>query len=308
MKSLIATAFIGFLIAISPQASAQTPLTESQAVLHAQNTIATQLDPSLPNRPFGRWFDQVVGDEAGVTWQLRDCGDQKETGATGNRDIPACVEITAMFPNERMIVVMATVGTFNKGIIGKPRIQFIVVEEYGHLKELKRLSGLPAVLQQPPSKPPRRVGVQLPIAQAGRLPTFLYQASTWSDVTSVGGDEATRNLGRISDRDGEPPPPLQPAPEKSRIPQTLQPATVITKVQPIYPAVARQINASGEVNVRVSIGEDGRVTEAVAISGHPLLQSAAEGAARRWIFKPAILNGKPVRSQSTLTFLFVRPE
>src|SRR5262245_3504150 len=244
MKSLIATAFIGFLIAISPQASAQTPLTEIQAVLHAQNTIATQLDPSLPNRPFGRWFDQVVGDEAGVTWQLRDCGDQKETGATGNRDIPACVEVTAMFPNERMIVVMATVGTFNKGIIGKPRIQFIVVEEYGHLKELKKLSGLPAVLQQPPSKPARRVGLQLPIAQNNRLPNFLYQASTRSDVIGAGGDEIMKNLGRKAETEVVPsPPPLPPPPvEKPRPTQTLQPATVVTKIQPAYPAVARQIN------------------------------------------------------------------
>src|SRR5262249_13742913 len=196
MKPLTATALLGFLVASSSQTSAQTALTESQAVLHAQNTIATQLDPALPPRPFGKWFDQVVGDEAGVTWQLRDCGEQKEIGATAIDDIAACVEVTAMFPNERMIVVMTTVGTFNKGIIGKPRIQFIVIEEYGRLKELKKLSGLPAVLQQPPSKPARRVGIQLPIAQAGRSPIFLYQASTRSDVVIVGGEEIMKNLNR----------------------------------------------------------------------------------------------------------------
>jgi TonB family protein len=82
---------------------------------------------------------------------------------------------------------------------------------------------------------------------------------------------------------------------------------VIIKAQPVYPAVAKQINASGEVQVSIVIGEDGRVVEAKAIKGHPVLRSAAEDAARKWVFKPTLLDGKPVKQPGTLAFVFMPP-
>src|SRR5262249_7288064 len=82
---------------------------------------------------------------------------------------------------------------------------------------------------------------------------------------------------------------------------------VIIKAQPIYPAVAKQINASGEVQVSIVIGENGQVIEAKAIKGHPVLRAAAEDAARKWVFKPMLLDGKPVKQPGTLTFVFMPP-
>src|SRR5262245_44140119 len=81
----------------------------------------------------------------------------------------------------------------------------------------------------------------------------------------------------------------------------------ITIVQPVYPAIAKQINASGEVRVEVIIGENGRVISVKAVSGHPVLRSAAEDAARKWVFKPAEAGGKPVQVQGTLSFVFNSP-
>jgi TonB family protein len=81
----------------------------------------------------------------------------------------------------------------------------------------------------------------------------------------------------------------------------------IIKAQPVYPATAKQINASGEVQVSIVIGENGQVIEAKAIKGHPVLRAAAEDAARKWVFKPTLLDGKPVKQPGTLTFVFMRP-
>jgi TonB family protein len=64
------------------------------------------------------------------------------------------------------------------------------------------------------------------------------------------------------------------------------------------------MNAYGKVDVRVVISETGRVTEATAISGHPALRTAAVEAARQWVYKPATLNGAPVKMESVLTFTF----
>ncbi len=51
--------------------------------------------------------------------------------------------------------------------------------------------------------------------------------------------------------------------------------------RPVYPPMAKQIGAAGEVRVQVAIDGTGNVISARAVSGHPLLRSAAESAARQ---------------------------
>jgi TonB family protein len=75
--------------------------------------------------------------------------------------------------------------------------------------------------------------------------------------------------------------------------------------QPVYPSVAKAARASGTVNVQVTVDESGNVVDAKAVSGHPLLQSAAIAAARQAKFSPTLLGGKPVRVTGILTYNFV---
>ena len=79
------------------------------------------------------------------------------------------------------------------------------------------------------------------------------------------------------------------------------------KPQPKYPQNARRFNATGMVEVRVTISVTGRVTKAVAISGHPLLRDSAVEAARRWEFEPTMVDGNPVETELVLTFEFATP-
>ena len=79
----------------------------------------------------------------------------------------------------------------------------------------------------------------------------------------------------------------------------------ISKPQPVYPAVARAANASGTVVVQVTIDEEGNVISARAVSGHPLLQSAAVSAARQAKFTPTKLSGQPVKVTGVLSYNFV---
>ena len=51
--------------------------------------------------------------------------------------------------------------------------------------------------------------------------------------------------------------------------------------RPVYPPIARQIGVSGLVRVQVSVDGGGNVVSARAVSGHPMLRSAAESAARQ---------------------------
>lgn len=78
----------------------------------------------------------------------------------------------------------------------------------------------------------------------------------------------------------------------------------IEKPAPPYPQVARAARASGTVTVQVTVDEQGRVVDAKAVSGHPLLQAAAVAAARQARFRPTLLSGKPVKVTGTLTYDF----
>jgi protein TonB len=74
---------------------------------------------------------------------------------------------------------------------------------------------------------------------------------------------------------------------------------------PPYPPIAKAAKASGTVAVRVLIDEDGKVTEAQAVSGHALLRKAAEDAARTARFAPTQLSGHPVKVTGVVTYNFV---
>ena len=72
--------------------------------------------------------------------------------------------------------------------------------------------------------------------------------------------------------------------------------------KPPYPPVARAVRASGEVIVTVKIGTDGKVAEAVADSGHPLLRKAAELAAKESRFES---NENDSERETKLTYVFL---
>jgi TonB family protein len=76
--------------------------------------------------------------------------------------------------------------------------------------------------------------------------------------------------------------------------------------KPSFPA-ARAVNASGAVNVQVTIDENGDVISASAVSGHPLLRQVSEQAARASKFSPTKLEGQPVKITGVIVYNFVLP-
>jgi len=74
--------------------------------------------------------------------------------------------------------------------------------------------------------------------------------------------------------------------------------------KPPYPPVARAAKAAGTVVVQVTVDENGNVTAARAVSGHPLLQAAATAAARQAKFNPTKLSGQPVKVTGVITYQF----
>ena len=80
---------------------------------------------------------------------------------------------------------------------------------------------------------------------------------------------------------------------------------LISAPNPAYPPVAKAARAEGVVTVRVTVDEEGNVIAAQAVSGHPLLQSAAVEAARAAKFKPTVVDGQPVKVVGVVSYNFV---
>jgi protein TonB len=56
--------------------------------------------------------------------------------------------------------------------------------------------------------------------------------------------------------------------------------------------------------VQVTLDESGNVISAHAVSGHPLLKSSAEAAARQAKFAPTMLSGQPVKVTGIIVYNF----
>jgi TonB family protein len=279
--------------------SAQDSTFEDRAVFRVQQTPASRYDPTLPSRPFGNWLNLVVGPESGVSWRLGECVEQNATASDWEQGVPACVEATAILPDDRKIVAQIHVGSFKQGLSSMTRFHFAAIESDSQFQSVQRLSDLPQLLRDPssvksPSEGKRLNVVTLPQIRSNGAPQFYYARSPAllgpPLITSV---EAT----------DEPP----PIPSPSRVSKVVA-SYALTKVAAIYPPIAKRMKASGAVQVAITIDENGRVIEAKAISGHPALRSAAEEAAKQWVFRPASLDGKPMIQRDVLTFTFNLPQ
>ena len=105
-----------------------------------------------------------------------------------------------------------------------------------------------------------------------------------------------------------PPPPAPAArPTSTATPKSggsIQQAQLISSKPPEYPLVAKQAHVQGVVVVSATVGVDGRVKAASAVSGPPLLQKAAVDSVKQWVYKPTTLNGAPVESETRVEVKF----
>jgi TonB family protein len=300
---LPATLFLAMCLCVSVAGVTQTVSFEKQALSLTREMPASDLDDALPAHFFAEWFNKIVGPNAGVVWQLTECGEQIGVPGQPGYDLPACAEINAVLQDGRRVFVAISVGTFKKGLTGKPAFLRAVIEQSEQFHQVDRLRDLPNMLRSSPilsaAGGKNRIA-DLPALEQESLPivaSFYSFAPMSSHVPP--GDKALSQAG-----ESPPPPPrlLVEAPEIA--PESVSQSRAIIKVKPAYPQAAKKLNASGTVEVEVMISETGVVIEATAISGHLALRNAAAEAARKWVFEPARRDNTPVKVKSVLTFVF----
>ncbi len=91
-----------------------------------------------------------------------------------------------------------------------------------------------------------------------------------------------------------------------RIGGNVEAAKLVTKVQPIYPASAKERGAQGSVLLHAIVSKDGRPLSMQVLNSQidPELARAAVEAVSQWRYQPTLLNGEPVEIDTTIIVNF----
>jgi periplasmic protein TonB len=100
-----------------------------------------------------------------------------------------------------------------------------------------------------------------------------------------------------------PPPPQPKAPKVVHLSQ-IDASKLISRVEPTYPVLAKQIGKSGKVELHAIIGEDGMIQSLEAVGGDPMFFASAMQAVKQWRYTPTMLNGQAVKVDTYITVIY----
>lgn len=161
-------------------------------------------------------------------------------------------------------------------------------------------SNTPRTAAAPPPPP----AVNLPAAQSGTAagasqrpaaPSTAAQSDAHGTTTGTTGASGTS--GTTGASGGQPPQPVN-------VGSLLNKAT--QRVPPSYPAIAKSAHVTGVVTVFLELDEKGAVSVIHRTDGPQMLRQAAVDAARKWKFKPTLVDGQPVRVIGYINFSFTQ--
>jgi len=100
-----------------------------------------------------------------------------------------------------------------------------------------------------------------------------------------------------------------PPPTQARTPSILHfshidASKLVSRIEPTYPVLAKQIGRSGKVELHAIIGEDGMIQSLEAVGGDPMFFSSAMQAVKQWRYTPTLLNGQAVKVDTYITVIY----
>jgi periplasmic protein TonB len=104
----------------------------------------------------------------------------------------------------------------------------------------------------------------------------------------------------------QPPPPVVTQAKTPKVVHLSQidASKLISRVEPIYPVLMRQIGRPGKVELHAIIGEDGTIQSLEAVGGDPMFFTSAMQAVKQWRYTPTMLNGTPVKVDTYITVIY----
>ena len=93
---------------------------------------------------------------------------------------------------------------------------------------------------------------------------------------------------------------------QAQVPAEVMQKLLVHRVEPVYPAQARQARLEGIIALDIIVGRDGSVISMKALNGPDVLARAAMDALRWWKFEPYRVNGDPAVVETTVAVEFKR--
>jgi protein TonB len=172
----------------------------------------------------------------------------------------------------------------------------------------------------PPSKPKPATEAPKPVASTGQL-SFPVEAPSgiapergidFGEEEGVpGGVEGGIPGGVLGGVVGglltevpAPPPPPPAALPPVRIGGQIKTATLLHRIEPVYPDFAVQAHVQGVVILEATVNEKGEVVNVQVLRSIKLLDKAAIEAVKQWRYSPVLLNGTPRSFVLTVTLNF----
>jgi protein TonB len=89
-----------------------------------------------------------------------------------------------------------------------------------------------------------------------------------------------------------------------RVGGSIKQPTLLHRVDPVYPDVARAAQIEGTVILEAIVDEVGQVVDLRVLRSQSVLDKAALEAVRQWRYAPVLLNGRPVPFVLTVVVTF----
>ncbi len=149
----------------------------------------------------------------------------------------------------------------------------------------------PQITPEPPKPKPRVVRKPAPAPVAAARPVDEPRPSS---ITAEPAPPSTPVAPTVTEAPPSAPPPVAIAPPVKVGPRI--DASWTGNSPPPYPAVARRMGEQGEVRLDVHVDADGTVSDVrlKQSSGSDTLDRTAVDTVRKWRFKPATVDGRPV--------------
>ncbi len=160
----------------------------------------------------------------------------------------------------------------------------------------------PEVIDMTPDDPPlpggQYVAGGIPGGQAGGVQNGVLSGILLAGAAALAPPRPVE-VPRPVERTAAP-----PEPTRLKIGGVVLEGKLVSKVEPPYPPLARQMRVQGVVELLAVVGTDGRIRELRLLSGSPLLAPAAINAVKQWVYRPTLLNGEAVEIMAPITVTF----
>jgi protein TonB len=206
-----------------------------------------------------------------------------------------------------ILICFSAVGTYHLAVWlneDEEPVHMVRIMKYTDLGPPPSLTNqaAPAVAVSGPAVRPS-IGVPVPVPDAEVSPeqtiasqTELSNAPAPATDASSSGAGAAQIEQDLNISDDVAPPDF--------VPYEKEP-TVIKRVEPKYPDLALRAGLEGNVFVKVWVDKEGKVRKVVLLkSDAPIFEDAAIGAAKQWVFTPAVMQKGPVSVWVSIPFRF----